>query len=93
MKSIIQDNEEYCYVCQYPLYGAKDKHHIFEGTANRQKSEEDGCFCYCHRVCHRWLHDHPRSMLTFKQRTQRKWQEHYKKTTKDFIKRYGRNYL
>lgn len=91
--SIVQEDSEYCYICGNRLYGIYDIHHIFEGTANRKKSDEDGLYCYVHRACHRWLHDHPMSMATFKQRGQRAWQRHNKKSVKDFIKRYGRNYL
>lgn len=92
MKSIVQDNDDYCYICGNRLTGTKDKHHIFEGTANRQKSDDDGLYCYVHRACHMWLHEHPRSMLTFKQRGQRAYMEYYNKNVTDFIKRYGRNY-
>lgn len=43
MKSIIQDKKE-CYIshCTTGLH----RHHIFEGTANRRLSEEDGLWIW-----------------------------------------------
>lgn len=81
-----------CEVCGKPIYGRKDLHHIFEGTANRKKSDEDGMVLYLHPCCHRYLHDHPRSMLTIKQRAQVEWEKEFG-SREDFIKRYGRSYL
>lgn len=92
MKSIIRNDTEYCYLCGKRMTGTVHKHHIFGGTANRKKSEEDGLFVYLHPECHRWLHDHPISMGTIHRRGQRIWEQTYNKTTDEFIKRYGRNY-
>ena len=90
-KSIIHNNEEYCYVCGQFIYGNKDKHHIFNGPY-RSKSEDDGLYIYCHRVCHEWLHRHPISNRTYKLRGQKIWMLHYKKSLEEFIERYGKNY-
>lgn len=87
-----KQTETICEVCGNIIYGRKHLHHIFEGTANRKKSDEDGMVMYCHPCCHMWLHDHPKSMLTFKLRGQRKWEEQFG-SREDFIKRYGRSYL
>lgn len=92
MKSIVQKEEDICEVCKQKIYGARHLHHIFEGTANRKKSDEDGMTCYLHPCCHRWLHDHPRSMETIKQRAQRAWEEQFG-DRESFIKRYGMSYL
>ena len=91
MESIISDNRQICYLCG--KYGTTEAHHIFNGTANRSKSEEDGMKVYLHRVCHRWLHEHEMSDLNLKAKAQRIWMEHYGKTEDDFIKRYGVNYI
>lgn len=91
MKSLIQDNSEICFLCGKRIVGTKDEHHIFNG-ANRKKSDEDGMVVYLHRTCHQWLHEHPISMNTFKQRGQRVWESIYG-SRKDFIKRYRKNYL
>ena len=90
-KSIMQDDDGLCYVCGYPLYSSKDKHHIFN-AAYRNKAEEDGCYIFVHRVCHQWLHDHPKTNLTFKRRGQKAWMQYYGKSLEDFMERYGKNY-
>lgn len=88
-RSIIQANNEYCYVCGKP--NPTDEHHIF-GGGNRNKSDEDGMIIYLHRSCHRWLHDHPISANTYKIRGQKIW-ELKKGSRDDFIKRYGKSYI
>lgn len=91
MKSIIQGDKEICYLCG--KYGAKHEHHIFNGTANRKKSEEDGMKVYLHPVCHDWIHTHELSDLNLKAKAQRIWQDHYKKSKQEFIDRYGKSYI
>ena len=90
-KSVLQTDKTVCYLCGQSS-GKLDEHHVFEGTANRSKSDDDSMTIYVHRVCHRWLHEHPKSALTIKARAQRKWEELYG-NREEFIKRYGRNYL
>ena len=91
MKSIIQNSKDYCYLCGKS--GQLEEHHVFNGTANRSKSEEDGMKVYIHRVCHNWIHRHEMSDLNLKSRCQKIWQEYYNKTEEDFIKRYGKSYI
>lgn len=91
MKSIIQGDKEICYLCG--KYGAKHEHHIFNGTANRKKSEEDGMKVYLHPVCHDWIHCHELSDLNLKAKAQKIWQDHYKKSKQEFIDRYGKSYI
>lgn len=83
---------EICEVCGKFIYGGRDKHHVMNGAAYRQKSEEDGLYVYLHHNCHMWLHEHPISMRTFKQRAQRYYEENIG-TREEFIKRYGKSYL
>ena len=90
--SIIQETDEYCYLCGKGLYGKYDVHHIFNGTANRKKSDEDKMVCYLHRTCHTWLHNNPMTMTTFKKRAQKIWEATYGDRDQ-FIKRYGKSYL
>lgn len=56
MKSILQKEKEYCYLCgQLPNYmdGPLEEHHVF-GGANRKKSEKYGLKVYLHAFkCHR----------------------------------------
>ena len=95
-KSIIQaTSSKICYFCKttYNLH----KHHIFYGTANRKKSEQDGCWCWLcakhHNMSDEGVHFNRQVDLLLKARTQLAWMQTYNKTTEDFIKRYGRNYL
>lgn len=90
--SRIQENKDICFVCGKHIYGDRHEHHIFEGTANRKKSDEDGMVVYLHACCHKYLHDHPKSMNTIKQRGQRVWERELGNRD-EFIKRYGRSYL
>ena len=92
MESIIQENKEICYICGKYISNHPDPHHIFNGP-NRDKSNEDGMVIYVHRTCHAWLHNHPISNWNMKARCQKIWQEYYKKSEKDFIKRYRKSYL
>jgi len=91
MKSIVQDDERICYLCG--RYSPTDVHHIFGGTANRKKSDEDSMVIKVHRVCHEWIHTHELSDLNLKAKAQRIWCEHYGKSDEDFIERYGINYV
>ena len=91
MKSIVHTNNGYCYICKQ--YGQLVEHHVFNGTANRKKSEEDGMKVYVHTVCHEWIHTHEISDLNLKAICQKIWQEYYNKTDEDFIKRYGIDYI
>lgn len=88
----IQIDENICSVCGKRIIGARNLHHIMNGTAYRTKSDEDGLVVYLHPTCHQWLHNHPMSMRTFKQRAQRYYEANIG-TREQFIKRYGKNYL
>lgn len=88
MKSIISSTN-YCFICGYPK---TEEHHIFNGSANRKKSEEDGMkIRLCHR-CHMRLHDYPQINRKMKEFGQRKWEEVYG-NREAFIARYGKSYL
>ena len=94
MKSIIQEEKE-CFVC-----GRKDilhLHHILFGK-NRKKADEDGLvvyLCYEHHEGTDGVHGKNGSSLDqeLKEVAEIKWLSHYNKTKKDFISRYGKNYL
>ena len=93
VKSILQ-NDKSCYVCGTTLN--LHLHHIFYGTANRKLSDADGCvvyLCQLHHTGAAGVHFNKKIDLTLKAKCQLQWQEHYKKTTEDFIRRYGRSYL
>lgn len=92
-KSILQNNKE-CYRCKstFQLH----KHHVFYGTANRKKSDIDGCWIWLcakhHNMSNEGIHFNKLYDTEIKKKMQICWEEYYKKATEDFIKRYGRNY-
>ena len=94
-RSLIQ-NVKQCYVCSEAR--TLEKHHVFFGTANRSKAEEDGCWvwlCPTHHRSERGVHGAygGKLKLAIQRKTQLEWQTAYGKDETDFIKRYGRNYL
>ena len=92
-RSILQRNKA-CYVCGTTLN--LHLHHIFYGTGNRKLSDKDGCviyLCHAHHTGGQGVHFDRRLDLTIKAKCQIEWQRQYGKTTEDFIKRYGKNYL
>ena len=91
--SILQDKKE-CYVCNSTL--DLHIHEVFFGK-NRQKSIEDGCCVYLcskhHNMSGVGVHFNHKLDLELKQLMEKRWLDHYNKTIKDFIQRYGKNYL
>lgn len=89
-----------CYVC-----GGTEGlhcHHIFFGTANRKKSDEDGMVVYLcgphHNLSSAGVHFNPRLDDKIKQEAEKIWISTYTNKSieegiPDFIKRYGKNYL
>lgn len=90
MKSVMQPQieDDVCYVCL--KHGATDIHHVMNG-AYKKKSEEDGFLVKVHRVCHRFIHDHPMTAQTYKKRAQQIYEETH--TREEWIARYGKSYL
>ena len=91
--SIIQ-KEKRCIVCgtAWNIH----THEVYFGR-NRQKSIEDGCCVYLcgnhHNQSNDGVHFNHKLDMKLKKDMQLKWQQVYNKTTDDFIKRYGRNYI
>ena len=74
-----------------------ERHEVFFGP-NRQKSIKDGLVVFLTPEMHRsTIGVHGKSGHDFdlylKKLAQKRWQEYYNKTTEDFIKEYGKNYL
>ena len=73
------------------------RHEIFFGTANRQKSIEDGLVIFItpedHNMSDHGIHADREFDLYAKRKAQARWMEFYGKTVEQFIKRYGKNYL
>ena len=92
--SLIQQNKR-CYVCGTTQ--GLHKHHIFYGIANRRKSEDDLCYCYLcfyhHNGSNKGVHFNRELDLKLKRECERAWLNVNNATIKDFIKRFGKNYL
>ena len=73
------------------------RHEVFFGVRNRKKSIEDGLVIFLtpemHNMSSKGIHYNWDFNLYAKQEAQATWMKYYNKTTKDFIARYGRNYL
>lgn len=73
------------------------RHEIFFGRKNRQKSIEDGLVVFLtpqlHNMSDYGVHFNTTFDKELKKIGQQRWQEYYKKSEEDFIKRYGKNYL
>lgn len=88
--SILQDDLNYCYLCNNGNY-ANHLHEVFEGTANRQKSIDNGMvvgLCYIH---HDLVHKHPLEYIGLKKHAQEVFEKDH--TRQEFIGIFGRSYL
>ena len=93
MKSIIQTEKE-CYFCKTTQ--SLELHHIFFGVANRRLSDSDGLVCFLCAPHHRGIigvHSNREKDLELKRIAEKAYLSYYNKTTDDFIKKYGKNYL
>lgn len=94
MNSIIQKDLTKCYVCGTTIN--IHIHHVFEGR-NRKNSDKDGCIvALCgrhHNLSNEGVHFNKKLDDDLKKICEYKWLEYYDKEIKDFIKKYGRNYL
>lgn len=103
-KDLVKDSDRYsilvpylnkCFIC-----GSESNialHEVFYGIANRKKAKEDGMILplcsFHHNMSNMAVHNNKELDLKLKQMAQRRWQQYYNKTTDEFIKRYGQNYL
>ena len=91
MKSIIQEDTNYCYVCG--RYGT-EIHHIFFGTSNRKMSDKYRCvvgLCYEHHRGNKGVHHNRELDLELKRMAQKRFKDIYPEY--DFLAIFGRNYL
>lgn len=99
MRSIIQTDNERCYLCEMAI--GTEEHHIFPGNPNRKYSEQDGMKVRLCRECHEKIHcgkNGRADMLKIMKDGQKKWEEYYAPIIdgdprKKFMERYGRNWL
>jgi Zn-finger protein len=88
--SIIDNNKEECYICH--CYTNAPMHHIFDGIANRPKSELYGLKVRLCDKCHYKEH-HQKPFEELKIIGQQTFMNYYDKSIDDFIKIFGKNYL
>lgn len=86
-ESIVND-KRWCIVCGSPYV---EKHHIFGGTRNRTNSDQDGLWVWICRTHHEETHRGGALMDYLHNRGQRAYEETH--TRKEFMERYGKNYL
>ena len=94
--SIVQYDTSRCYLCGNTA-GKLDRHEIFGGVANRQKSKAYGLWVsLCHYPCHEGPsgpHMNASVMRYLHEKGQAAAQEAYGWTSDEFISRFGKNYL
>ena len=93
--------QEICIMPSNPMYETTrmptlHRHEVF-GAANRQKSIKDGLVVFLtpemHNMSDKGVHFNRDFDLFLKRIGQQAWMDYYDKTTEDFIKEYGKNYL
>lgn len=100
-KSKIQTNNINCFVCG--CGGRLHMHHVFAG-ANRKKSDEDGMVVYLcpahHNMSNAGVHFNHELDLKIKQQAEKVWidcytnkEDDWDSRVKEFINRYGKNYV
>lgn len=91
MKSIIQEDTDYCFICG--RYGT-EIHHIFFGNANRKLSDQYGCvigLCYEHHRGNTGVHHNRELDLKIKRMAQERFIELH--SEREYMAVFGRNYL
>ena len=98
MKSIIQPDDTYCFLCgMNDHFEPLDCHHVF-GASNRKKSEKYGLKVYLHHnECHIFgknsVHKNSKISNLLKAKAQQTAMDYYGWTVEDFRKIFGKNYL
>lgn len=92
MKSVIQKSKE-CIICGRTQ--GLELHHVFHGTANRKKADEDGMtvyLCHYHHTGSNYaVHLNANIDNFIKEHAQEIYERTH--TREEFIKRYGKSYL
>ena len=87
--SVLQQDKSKCYFCNNK---AVDAHELIKGV-NRKKCIKWGLVVYICRDCHRKTEEDSKFYKDTKKMAQEVWQNYYNKTTEEFIKEFGKNYL
>lgn len=100
-KTSRKNKEEFCIMPKSTLYSTKrtekycERHEVHFSKAYRQKSIDDGLIVFLTPKKHRGtngVHGKNGDKLNrqLKKLAQKAWMDYYKKTTEDFIQRYGK---
>ncbi len=97
MKSIMQTDKTYCYLCRKPLSEPLDEHHVFFGPL-KTASERYGLKVYLHHFsCHifgkRSVHVNAQVCRALQKKAQLIAMAHYSWSVEDFRAVYKRNFL
>jgi hypothetical protein len=98
MQSILQEDNEQCFICNgYACGDPLDKHHVF-GGAMRSKSEKYGLTVYIHHnKCHIFgkyaVHRNAEMNNALKKYAQKKAMQYYGWTVDDFRKEFYKSYI
>ena len=95
MKSIIQTNKNFCYICgKNSKFEPLDEHHVFSG-AYRKLSEKYGLKVYLHHhECHlNGVHKNAELNRDLKAKVQEIAMNYYDWSIEDFISIFGKNYM
>ena len=97
------EKKEFCIMPPNPRYSTErtpthcHRHEVVFGNGRRQKSIRDGLVVFLtpemHNGSNRGVHNNRGFDLYLKEIGQQAWMDYYGKTTEDFIREYGRNYL
>ena len=87
--SILQQDKSKCYFCNNK---AVDTHELIKGV-NRKKCIKWGLVVYICRDCHRKTEEDSEFYQKTRKMAQEVWQNYYNRTTEEFIKEFGKNYL
>lgn len=98
MKSILQADEDKCFLCEMPANGDHlDWHHVFEGS-RRQLSEKYGLTVRLHHIrCHLYgvaaVHNNPNTNKMLKRKAQEAAMQRYGWTVDDWLDIFHKSYL
>lgn len=98
MKSILQVDEDKCYLCEMPANGEHlDWHHVFEGP-RRQTSEKYGLKVKLHHIkCHEngiyAVHNNSQVDRELKRKAQIKAMKHYGWSVDDWLEIFHKSWL
>ena len=90
--SVVVWPQDVCCICQ--RRGDLVRHEVFHGSLYRTRSKELGCWVHLCPDCHHALHNtNSRLDKHLKEITQKEVMHHYRWSTEDFRKHFGKNYL